>query len=78
MNILGSLPKTKTDNRIIVAITDRHFKFTMVIPTRKLTAIKLAQVLVEKWSVPYGISDHLLTESRQNLLESSLMQYESS
>lgn len=59
MGIIGQLPRTKNGNVFVGVMTDRLSKMTSVLCTSKKTAKHVANVFLDNYIVPYGISDHL-------------------
>lgn len=63
MDTLGPLPRSKTGNRFIVAITDRNEKPTTA-TSLKNTVTHVASIQLDAWSMPYGTSKRTLTDNR--------------
>lgn len=70
MDILELLPKKSNDNQFLLVMTDRYSKSWVAIPTCKTTAVHI----VSTWTILYGISAYVLTESgtqpNNNFIES--------
>lgn len=62
MDIL-SLPKTKTDIKLTIDLTECNSKLTKAIPIKKMIVTDVAKSLVKDWALPYGILEALLTDS---------------
>lgn len=69
MGILRFLLKTKTNNKCIVLMKERHSKLTRTIPSKQTTTTDLKRILVANWAVMFRISDRLLTVGSPNHLE---------
>lgn len=55
MNILVSLPKTTQGNYYVHVITDRYSKFSVAIPTSKMTSSHRANLFLDYWIVSFAI-----------------------
>lgn len=64
-----ALPMTRTSNQFIVVMTDRYWKLTQGIPTKKTTAKEVARIFVEDLVVLYCIPDRLLAGSNAQFAE---------
>lgn len=62
MGILGLPPLMSQDDQYVAVFTNRISKLTRSVPTSKLNATHIANLLVDSWKVLYGIPTNLLVD----------------
>ena len=63
IEILGLLPKTKTEKWFLLVITDRFSKLTQVLALWTITAYTVAVAFCESWVFKYGVPRMLLSDN---------------
>lgn len=73
IDTLGTLAKTRQENRFVVVTTCQNSKLIRAIPTDKLTTSVLATMLLEHWIVPFGFFDPVLSQDGPQLLSNTFL-----
>ena len=72
-DIAGPLKETERGNKYFIVVIDHFTKFTQVYPMQRIQAEDVAQILVDKWMMTFGIPESILsdggTQYRSKLLE---------
>ena len=72
-DIAGPLKETEHGNKYFIEVIDHFTKFIQVYPMQRIQAEDVAQILVDKWMMIFGIPESLLsdggTQYRSKLLE---------
>lgn len=61
--ILGLLPKTTSGDQYVVVVTDRYSNITRAIFSSETTSVHIANIILDHWIIPSGISSFLLTDN---------------
>jgi hypothetical protein len=73
-DIGGPLIETKRGNKYFIVVIDHFTKFIQIHPLKRIQAEDVAQILIDKWMMTFGIPESLLsdggTQYRSKLLES--------
>lgn len=69
IEISGPLPRRKSGNRHAVIITDRWDELTPTVPTKNVSSTHVAYISYNRWAIPYGITDVILSHNSSNLSE---------
>lgn len=60
MDFYGRLPKVQQNNQLNAVMTDRYSKLTSAIPASEMASTHMADVFLDKWLAPFGISEFVL------------------
>lgn len=64
LDILRRLPKTLNESQFVLEMKDRYTKLASAVPEFKITASHLLSILMNKWVIPYRISQYVLSNNK--------------
>lgn len=71
IDILDSLPQTKSGNQFVVIIIDRYSEMPRAVPTPNISLSRVAYIFFNHSEILYGISDVILSDNDQKFVSKS-------